>query len=277
MDATLDIGDLTHSLHGVDTLYSKASFNEEAKFGLLQNAAMKVPDLAAFAIYRGATDYPSLMKVIRDFDIGRRAFHSASLSGPSSHFTHGAGAPSTQTAKAPQLLVRPDARVRNVEHKIDPLADQLADLTLIVKKTQTGNENAVKYGDRDRPCSYCKKPGHGANRCTENPNRDKRCQRCDKMGHTEETCWARRKTEEKPRKKEGKVNVTLEGDRRRGYASSPASSDEESNNNEQVALVVEECNEEQDVLALKRAANGQPIQKSQRGPDGGSIARILNT
>ena len=42
----------------------------------------------------------------------------------------------------------------------------------------------------NRTCSYCKRPGHGANRCDANPHRNTKCPRCRTFGHSETSCWA---------------------------------------------------------------------------------------
>lgn len=85
--------------------------------------------------------------------------------------------------KSAQLLVRPDVRVSNFENNIDRLADQIAELALIMKKTQYGSSQAQKDSDGDKVCSFCKKPGDGANRCSENQHRDTKCANFGKMGH----------------------------------------------------------------------------------------------
>ena len=194
MDASLSAEDLAKTVNMADELYNKAGFNDEAKFGMLRSAVMRIPDLAAFAVYRSAKDYEELKTVIRDFESGLRAFRSANRKGKiaeaSSVALPAIGARSTE--KHPKLLVRPDARVSNMESKIDSITDQLANLSLLMKKsTSTTRFQDASRGDRsDRVCSYCKKTGHGAAQCAENPNRDKRCRRCGKIGHNEETCWS---------------------------------------------------------------------------------------
>lgn len=75
MYSMLNIGNLVHSILVKDCLHSNVSFKDEAKFGLLRNAAMKVQYFASFSIYRDATDYESLNVVIIDLYVGRRAPH----------------------------------------------------------------------------------------------------------------------------------------------------------------------------------------------------------
>lgn len=82
MDAILYIGDLNHSLDEIDALYSKESFENEEKFGLLLNTAMEVQERVAFARYRGAEYYVLLKKVIVYLHIARSVFRSASIAGP---------------------------------------------------------------------------------------------------------------------------------------------------------------------------------------------------
>lgn len=59
-------------------MYSKAGFNDKAKFGLLQKIAIKVPDIAPCAIYRGETDYSGIKQVVLDFEKGKKAYQFAS-------------------------------------------------------------------------------------------------------------------------------------------------------------------------------------------------------
>ena len=63
INAVLDPEDLLGSLKTMDHLFEKASFNGEAKFGLLRNALSRFPELAQFAIYHGATYFSDLKKV----------------------------------------------------------------------------------------------------------------------------------------------------------------------------------------------------------------------
>ena len=52
MAARLSFGDLSGSLGHAASLYEKAEFNDEVKFGLLRNAVMEHLDLSQFSIYR---------------------------------------------------------------------------------------------------------------------------------------------------------------------------------------------------------------------------------
>lgn len=272
-DASLDPERLVESMDRVDALYSRAGFNEEAKFGFLRMAAMKIPQVATFAMYRGASDYPALKKAIRDFDSGMRAFHSV---------TKYDGMSSTeildvQQEKDKRLLVRPDARVKNMEVKIDTLADQLADLTLLMKKGQASSSTQV---NADRLCSYCNKPGHGANRCTENPHRDTKCPNCGKMGHSQATCWSKRRSQEKKKepKDQGESRVSFLGQDDGSDASSGERSAEEREGEHGVNVIMEAENPEDDCLmALKRGADGQPLPKNHKsGEQGAPIGSLLN-
>ena len=80
---------------------------------------------------------------------------------------------------------------------MDKLAEQLAELSLIVRK-QTGASSSDRR-ETPRPCSFCQKPGHGANSCPENPHRDTRCSKCGRLGHSVATCYSRQKGTEKQR------------------------------------------------------------------------------
>ena len=52
MSCRQDGRNLLASMDEIDKLYKKAGFNDEAKHGLLRNAAMAHLDVAQFAIYR---------------------------------------------------------------------------------------------------------------------------------------------------------------------------------------------------------------------------------
>ena len=76
-----------------------------------------------------------------------------------------------------------------IESKVDELADQLKDLTLMIKGMRKA-EKTVEFKQDERVCSYCRKLGHTANRCELNPHRNTRCSNCNKIGHSAETCWS---------------------------------------------------------------------------------------
>lgn len=95
----------------------------------------------------------------------------------------------TNTPKDVKLIVRPDAGVVNMKAKIDTPADQISNLSLVLKKSEsmrtkdragTGSSGHTGY---DRGYSHCKKPGNGANQYAENPNRELYCPNSGKMSH----------------------------------------------------------------------------------------------
>lgn len=177
------------SLDHLESLYTRAGFNDKAKFGFLRVAVTQLEPVASISMYCGACDYAQLVKAVQDFDSGKCAFQLRPTPEKASKTT-----PGTDTDKEIKLFVRPDARVQKMEAKIDTLADQLSSLTLILLKGHSqvprnrfpaqvdGTEGA------ERMCSFCNKPGHGANRCLTNPNHDRRCNNCGKLDHGPETC-----------------------------------------------------------------------------------------
>lgn len=47
--------------------FLKEGFKYEAKFGLLRQAVMKIPEIAGFSVYRGEKKYEGLKKSVKDF------------------------------------------------------------------------------------------------------------------------------------------------------------------------------------------------------------------
>ena len=73
------------------------------------------------------------------------------------------------------ILICPDARAgtyKQLEAKVDALANQVAELSLIVTESQTqeGRNTTRQY-------YYSQKLGHGAGPCESNPHRNTRCPR----------------------------------------------------------------------------------------------------
>lgn len=63
----LDEKDLLGSLERLDSLYARAGFNSEAKYGFLRMAVTKVTPLATFVIYRGIGTYEQLTLAVKDY------------------------------------------------------------------------------------------------------------------------------------------------------------------------------------------------------------------
>ena len=102
-------------------------------------------------------------------------------------------------------MVRPDARDKNLEMKIDTLFEHMASLTLLIKqKVEPGPSRTGNVGNTgdDRACSYCGDSGHIAARWEKNPNKDRICCHCGKKGHIRDDCWARRRDMRKSREEE---------------------------------------------------------------------------
>lgn len=281
-EAKLDEQELLGSLMNMEKLFDHAKFDESAKFGFLRMAVMKLPQLATFAMYRAAADFESLKKAIKDFDNGRKAYDaSASRSASSSSID----ASKIADMEAKRLMVRPDARVKNMEVKIDSLTEQMASLTLMLKQkveaATTTDKNPKKTGD-DRVCSYCGEAGHIASRCEKNPDKDKKCAHCGKKGHTLENCWARRRDMRKSREEEEKKksqSVAFVGEEEE-EDQSPSEGEEEPKKGGEVNVIVwsdssededyetdDQIEEEGEVMSLKRDAEGNPISKSRKTVD----------
>ena len=202
--------------------------------------------LAQFAVYRGSTTYHELKKTVKDLVAERKAFHSAQVDAQS------------RRVIPTRILVRPGrAASTQLESKVYALTDRFAELALLVKKNQN-----VMQSEPGRICSFCKKTGHGANRCSSNPNRDRRCPICGKIGYSETTCWSKGRTGTGRGSLAGARSESIVGGR---TAAGAAGRPEEniSPHQHQVTIVTETTVNEV-VAATRRDAEGEAIPKQQR-------------
>ena len=246
ISACLNDQDLLGSVAKMDSCFKKAGFNTEAKFGLLCKAVMGHGALAQFAVYRGSTTYHELKKTVKDFGAGRKAFHSAQVD------VQFRGVIPTR------ILARPErAASTQLESKVDALTDWFAELALLVKK----NQNVVQ-SEPGRICSFCKEPGHGANRCSSNPNRDRRCPICGKIGHSETTCWSKGRTGTgRGSNAEARSESNAGGRTAAGAAGRP---EENTSPHQHQVTIATEITVDEVVAATKRDAEGEALPKQQR-------------
>lgn len=232
-------------------------------------------------MYRGTSDYARLARAVRDFEFGTRAFQVPVKIDKCEQI-------GIQTEdKEVKLLVRPDARVNNVESKIHTLANQLVNLTLtlINGHDQRLHDHLARKRSGTgeiKNCLFCSKPGHGSNRCHVNPNRDIRCLNCGKLGHRPGTCWS-----EKKHLVAGQVyasgnqnQVTLI---RKNQDPSSESDDESSSSygdyhRNDFHVIHDKETSRNHFLAVKRGADGQPLPKNPRlhGPSPMNVYHLLN-
>ena len=202
---------------------------------------MEHRDLAQFAMYRSPTSYIELKKAVKDFAAGRNAFRAAR--------------PSQRPQDPVRVLNRKDAvRSDNLEHKVDALTNQLAELSLMIAKKSAGASQADRSNNMN--CSFCKEPGHSASRFRVNLHRDTRCSKCGKIGHAIETCWA----------KEGRYGTPQ-------IALAPRSGDQ--TGSKQVTFIAESTDGGL-VAAAKRNAEGEAIPKQRKIRDEVTIPKLLN-
>ena len=187
MSCRQNASSLLTSMDGMDKLYSKAGFNDEAKYGLFCNAVIEHLDAAQVAIYRSQKTYEELKIIVQDFSAGRDAFKAARSS-----------ARSGELPSPKRILTRSDTdpREEKLENKFDATTSQLAELSLMMKKRQTPGDSATGW-----TCSYCKEPGHSPNRCHSNPHRNTHCPTCGNVGHAAETFWSRLAARGAPRER----------------------------------------------------------------------------
>lgn len=239
ISSSLDSDDFRSSLHGMDTIFKKAEFDDKAKFGLLRRSVVEHQDLSRYVMFRNPLDYESLKASIFSFTSAKETFSPYSKNVP---FT-------------PQRVIhRPDGSQRKIENKVDALATQLSELSLIVKNSRTSKVSEAK-DTAGKTCSYCGEPGHFSTTCRQNEHRNTRCASCGKLGHHESRCFRKIKKEaentnvvvdfpdEVDSMKPPTVGVTLVDEK---HSASPSS----------------------DVVAsIKRMADGEPRSKQAR-PDG---------
>ena len=244
MASRLDSNDLLPSLNKIDRRFEKASFHVEAKFGLLRSAVMEHIDVSQFVLYRSPTTYEGLKKAVKDFVTGRKAFLAAR------------DAKQSQPQVPKRVLQRLERRQEpdKIERKVGVLAEQLAELSLLMKNNQT-----IEQSEHVRTCSFCKEPGHGASCCRSNPHRDSRCPNCGKLGHGKETCWAKYR---KGAPRAGAANPT----------SAPSNGD---SGNAQV-MYIDETNDGEVVAVTKPNADGEPLPKQLKTHEEVAIPRLLN-
>lgn len=64
----------------MERFFEKVNFKQEARFELLQNVIMLIPELSQFAIYTVATDFVTSRKVVKDFHANQLGFGHPSIS-----------------------------------------------------------------------------------------------------------------------------------------------------------------------------------------------------
>ena len=232
--ASLDPSNLRSSLTGMDSLFQKAGFDDNAKFGLMRRAVMEHAEIAQYVMFRNPRTYSSLKESIDSFSSARETFCIGR---------------NTKLFLPKQIIQRPDAGQRKIEDKVDALANQLSELSLIVRKSQT-KDSSTPYDLNGKLCSYCREPGHFSTTCPKNEHRNTRCTSCGKNGHPESRCFKKQK------KEADSANVVL-----------PDSNNVERLPTVGVTLADEEAsNDPKDnvVASIKRTADGEALPKQSR-------------
>ena len=273
MASRLSFRDVSGSLRNSDRLYEKAGFNDDAKFGLLLNAVMEHLELAQFAIYRSAKTYEALFDAIMDFWSGRCAFQAAANSLINSRYNTSESSQSLYDSRgqvgSKKVMMRSNAPASLLETKVDALKNQLAERSLTIKQNQSTDEATAFRPVHKRTCSYCKHPGHGANRCDANLHRDTKCRRCGKFGHSETSCWVRIGPQR------GVVNV-YSPKKTQADAAVPETVGGSAGNHVSAVTHDERPAEEELVASVKRNADGEPVAKTRKDGGGEPIPSLFN-
>lgn len=177
--------------------------------------------------------------------------------------------------------------VANMESQIDCHAEQLDDLTIIVrkfcnrkqKKNFGGPSGVTTDHNRKRvkKYSYFQKLGHYVNQFPENRNLNKTCTSWVRLGHSKAT-WGSKKKKYEEAETPDNVSVISEQNGRQLDVDLRVGDEPEAENNAEggiVAVVIEDEEESDDkdesckeVMNIKRCADGQPLQKNPRQAPG---------
>ena len=187
-------------------------------------------------MFQSPTTYNELVEAIKMFDRNRKEFIPVGYS----QFKNISASTSASGLQATGATSK-----NGYDEKLQHLASQLAELSLLVKKSQRG---FTKPPIDERPCSYCGRRGHGANKFPDNPHRGTRCTYCSKVGHAEPACWAKARVsgENDSKKNQGQLEI-----KKVTFAY-------------EHSLVVTEgvaSSKPEVVAALKRNAQGEPLPK----------------
>ena len=250
MSSSLDSTNLRSSLSGLDTLYERGGLNKRAKFGLLRKSVAEIKDLSQYIMYHNPEGYDPLVNSIKSFVSAKDSFDIGDIK---------------NITESKRILSRPDAGTRSIENKVDALANQLAELSLSVRKgaSSSAATSTIKPTDasEEKTCSYFKNLGHYATSCPSNPHRNTKCSRCGKRGHAEATCW-------KTFKEEKVDNVAA------------VPSNPQKDKSEGTASVIMEYTAEvphvEVAAAAKRTADGESLPKQPRQNGPMHIPSLLN-
>lgn len=119
MSSSLYCNDLICSVSGLDSLYERGGLNESAKFGLLTKSVAESKDLSQYVMYHNPEEYDPLVNSFKSFVSTKNSFDVGDIK---------------NIAGSKGILSRPDAGARSIENKVDELANQLAELSLLIKR-----------------------------------------------------------------------------------------------------------------------------------------------
>lgn len=117
--------------------------------------------MTQFLALRGPVDYAGMVKAFKDFGCNQLAVEGFGSTNGSHHVSRA------------RPLVRPGDHSRNIENKVDSLAEDLGFLTLLIKKQKSSKKPIIQPSAEPqtgkRLFSYCREPGHGGHPLSEEP------------------------------------------------------------------------------------------------------------
>lgn len=102
----------------MDSIFHEASFGNNSKFGHTRRAMMEQSEIARFVMLRSPRTYSALKESLEAFSSARETFSMGD---------------NAKVYLPKKIIQRPNAWKRKIEDKVDTFANQLSELSLLVK------------------------------------------------------------------------------------------------------------------------------------------------